>query len=394
MSKDNQAIVKVENVSKVFKLPHEKLSTVKQHFVNILNRKSYEKFKALDDVSFEIKKGEFFGIIGANGSGKSTLLKILAGIYQPTLGKVTIKGSLSPFIELGVGFNPELTARENIFLNAAILGMSRKQTEEKFNEIVKFSELEDFLDQKFKNFSSGMQVRLAFSIAIQANADLLLVDEVLAVGDSLFQQKCFETFLRLKKEGKTIIFVSHDLASIQDFSDRVLLIEEGKIAFVGDTNKTVLEYMKAGTRKANTGSVQKNDDKKVKIQKVIATDNEGNQREVFGLYEDFIIDCEIKNSIKRNINFGVSIHRTDGVYCAGVSTFLDNKPIEPGVKKISVRFYHPMLLPGSYYLVTGVFGQTDKQIIDFKDRALYFRIFGEAAGRGVSFIEHEWRFSK
>ena len=152
MSKEKETIISVENVSKIFKLPHEKYSTVKQHFLNIFNPKGYEKFKALDDVSFEVKKGEFFGIIGANGSGKSTLLKILAQIYQPTSGKVTINGTLSPFIELGVGFNPELTARDNIFLNAAILGLTKKQTEEKFNQIVEFSELRNFLDQKLKNF--------------------------------------------------------------------------------------------------------------------------------------------------------------------------------------------------------------------------------------------------
>src|SRR3990167_2586956 len=183
---EKETIIQIENLTKVFKLPHEKITSEKQQFVSLFSSKGYERFKALDNVSFEIRKGEFFGIIGENGSGKSTLLKILAGIYQPTSGQININGNLSPFIELGVGFNPELSARDNVFLNAAILGLTKQQTEEEFAEIVSFSELENFMDQKLKNFSSGMQVRLAFSVAIKAESEILLIDEVLAVGDVLF----------------------------------------------------------------------------------------------------------------------------------------------------------------------------------------------------------------
>src|SRR3990167_10013722 len=239
---EKETIIQIENLTKVFKLPHEKITSEKQQFVSLFSSKGYERFKALDNVSFEIRKGEFFGIIGANGSGKSTLLKILAGIYQPSSGKVTVTGSLSPFIELGVGFNPELTARENIYLNAAILGISRKQTESKFDEIVKLSELENFLDQKLKNFSSGMQVRLAFSIAVQNDPDILLVDEVLAVGDVLFQRKCFDKFKEFKAKGKTVVFVSHDLNSIEEFCDRVAYFSNGKLVAVGETEKIMKIY--------------------------------------------------------------------------------------------------------------------------------------------------------
>lgn len=240
----DETIVSIKNITKVFKFPHERLFTAKQHFVNLFSRKALRKFTALEDISFEIKKGEFFGIIGSNGSGKSTLLKILAGIYQPTEGKIKIKGSLSPFIELGVGFNPELTARDNVYLNAAILGLARKETEKKFNEIVEFSELENFMDQKLKNFSSGMQVRLAFSIAIHAQADILLIDEVLAVGDVAFQQKCFEVFRNLKKQSKTVIFVSHDLGTIAEFCDEVALINKSKLLKIGKPREVITEYLK------------------------------------------------------------------------------------------------------------------------------------------------------
>lgn len=247
MKKD--IVIKVENISKTFVLPHEKYSTAKQRFTNIFVRKSFEKFKALDNISFEIKKGEFFGIIGSNGSGKSTLLKILAKIYQPTSGSISVNGRVAPFIELGVGFNPELTARENVFLNAAILGLSKKETEEKFDEIIDFAELRNFVDQKLKNFSSGMQVRLAFSIAIQAQTEILLIDEVLAVGDAAFQQKCFDVFRNLRKEGKTIIFVSHALNVVEEFCQRVAFIDKGKLISVGKPRNIINDYLERITEK-------------------------------------------------------------------------------------------------------------------------------------------------
>src|SRR6185312_8467854 len=182
---------------------------------------------ALKDISFEVKKGEFFGIVGRNGSGKSTMLKILAGIYQPTKGGVQKSGKLVPFIELGVGFNPELSGRENVFLNGALLGFSRKEIAAMYDEIVAFAELEKFMDQKLKNYSSGMQVRLAFSIAIRAKSDILLIDEVLAVGDASFQQKCFDYFYKLKQDKRTVVFVSHDMGAVERFCDRAVLIDNG-----------------------------------------------------------------------------------------------------------------------------------------------------------------------
>lgn len=236
--------IKVSNVSKTFILPHEKSSSVKSAFINFYRKKKgYEKQQVLNDISFEIKKGEFFGIVGRNGSGKSTLLKLLAGIYTPDSGDIQINGKLTPFIELGVGFNPELSGRENVFLNGALLGFSRKEMEAMYSEIVEFAELERFMDQKLKNYSSGMQVRLAFSIAIRANTDVLVLDEVLAVGDAAFQEKCYKYFERLKKDKKTVVLVTHDMDAVRRFCTRALMIKSGDIKAIGSTNEIASQYM-------------------------------------------------------------------------------------------------------------------------------------------------------
>jgi ABC-type polysaccharide/polyol phosphate transport system ATPase subunit len=237
------AAVVVDDVSKAFSIPHQQRTTVKEYFLHPLRRTTHERQAALSNVSFEVPSGEFFGIIGPNGSGKSTLLKILGGIYREDTGSVTIDGRLSPFIELGVGFNHELSARDNVRINATLLGLTLKEVRNRFDDIVAFAELERFVDQKLKNFSSGMQLRLAYSIAIQVDFDILLLDEVLAVGDQSFQEKCFATFERMRREGKTIVFVSHDLASVSRFCDRVLLLRAGRMEAIGDPASVIDKYL-------------------------------------------------------------------------------------------------------------------------------------------------------
>ncbi len=241
-----EVAIRVENVSKDFVLPHEKVNSIKGMFTGAAKRRGKQKSKetqhALKDISFEIKQGEFFGIVGRNGSGKSTMLKILAGIYQPTQGKVYTRGKLVPFIELGVGFNPELTGRENVYLNGAMLGFSEKEVDAMYESIVKFAELERFMDQKLKNYSSGMQVRLAFSMAIRAEADILLIDEVLAVGDADFQRKCYEYFNELKHKKKTVVFISHDMSAVEQYCDRVALIDENVVKEIGDPQPVTSHY--------------------------------------------------------------------------------------------------------------------------------------------------------
>ena len=234
--------IEVSGVSKSFEIPHDQRTTLKEYFLHPLRRTTYEENRALENVSFEVERGEFFGIVGPNGSGKSTLLKILAGIYRADSGNVRVNGLLSPFIELGVGFNPELNARDNIRVNGTLLGLTRRELDEKFDDILAFAELERFVDQKLKNYSSGMHVRLAFSIAIQVPFDILLLDEVLAVGDQEFQEKCFATFERFRDERKTVVLVSHDLESVGRFCERTLLLDHGLAKAVGPTQDVLDVY--------------------------------------------------------------------------------------------------------------------------------------------------------
>jgi ABC-2 type transport system ATP-binding protein len=239
----DEIAIKVEDVGKIFRLPHEKNVSIKSAVINFYSRKrTFEKQQVLKDVSFEVKKGEFFGIVGRNGSGKSTLLKMLAGIYSPSKGGIQINGKLTPFIELGVGFNPELTGRENVYLNGALLGFNRKEMATLYDEIVEFAELDRFMDQKLKNYSSGMQVRLAFSIAIRARSEILLLDEVLAVGDAIFQKKCYDYFKQLKKDKRTVVFVSHDSSALLEYCNKGILLEKGQVLHRGTIEMIVNEY--------------------------------------------------------------------------------------------------------------------------------------------------------
>lgn len=300
--------VRVENVSKVFRLPHEKHSSLKSSFINFRPRqRTFELQQALKDVSFEIKEGEFFGIVGRNGSGKSTLLKLLAGIYTPTSGLVKVNGSLTPFIELGVGFNPELTGRENIFLNGALLGFSRKEMQAMYGDIVAFAELKRFMDQKLKNYSSGMEVRLAFSIAIKVNSDILLLDEVLAVGDAAFQKKCFDYFRKLKKDKKTVVFISHDMNAVREYCDRAILIEKGSVLKSGSADAVAQEYTKlflSGKQNFETDEKKRWGTGKAKIEKIESS------------FQKSKVTISILNSFKKAVEepvFGLTITNPVGV---------------------------------------------------------------------------------
>ena len=235
-------VIQLSKISKTFILPHERRDTLKENLIHILRKRSYENFHALKDVSFTINKGDFIGIVGKNGSGKSTLLKIISGIYKPNGGVVHVTGSIAPFLELGIGFQQELTARENIRVNATLLGLTGKQIAERFDEIVSFAEIENFLDLKIKNYSSGMRARLAFAIAKEADADIYLCDEVLAVGDESFQQKCVNVFKDWKEQGKTIVLVSHNSDQIKDLCTRAVLLDQGQIVIDDDPVKVIEAY--------------------------------------------------------------------------------------------------------------------------------------------------------
>lgn len=235
-------MIALEELNKVFRLPHDRRTTLRQRFVGLFKKNTYEELYAIRDINLKISEGEFLGIIGKNGAGKSTLLKLIAGVLEPTSGKITLNGNIAPFLELGVGFQGDLTAKDNIFLYGALLGMSRREIENKYDWIIDFSGLERFVDAKLKNLSSGMQVRLGFSITVSVESPILLVDEVLAVGDMDFQRKCYDSFEKFKKNGRTILFVSHDLTAVEKFCDRVILLENGRIKEGGKASNVLSIY--------------------------------------------------------------------------------------------------------------------------------------------------------
>lgn len=317
-SDSSDIALKVEHVSKSFRLPTEQSSGIKQAFINYMRGvRGYTEQHVLNDISFEVKKGDFFGIVGRNGSGKSTLLKIISEIYAPEKGKVTVNGSLVPFIELGVGFNPELTGRENVYLNGAMLGFSKSEIDAMYDEIVEFAELHEFMDQKLKNYSSGMQVRLAFSVAIKAQGDILVLDEVLAVGDEAFQRKCFQYFAQLKKEKRTVILVTHDMNSVARFCNKAMLINKGKISTIGNIKDVVRGYEKLNQTVVVTDQLNGDMGGSIKTNNkgsITATLNESNSRIVrVGAGEKLKFDIEIIPEISmENIFLGLVIQKSSG----------------------------------------------------------------------------------
>jgi len=386
----DDVIIKVDNLSKTFKLPHEKHASLKSAFVNVLRpKKGYELQQALNDVSFEIKKGEFFGIVGRNGSGKSTLLKLLAGIYTPTSGQVHVRGTLTPFIELGVGFSPELTGRENVYLNGSLLGFSRKEMHKMYKGIVEFAELEKFMDQKLKNYSSGMQVRLAFSIAIRAESDILLVDEVLAVGDEAFQRKCLDIFEEYKAKNRTVVLVTHDMSTVEQFCTRGILINNGVLRDIGDPRKIAKEYRdineKNSERLLAKDNLKKEDDAKLSI-----SGGKGTRQTRFSYGEQATICLEwAKSSEVKGI--GIAILKQSGEYIFGTNTFLDKIPLS-GRKRISYSV-NLDLGPGTFVVKAAVFGKDDKDVIKFIDDGPKFVMEEPAKGLkwgGLVHLPHQW----
>jgi ABC-2 type transport system ATP-binding protein len=252
-------VIEARGIHKTFRIPDQRLDTIKERVTHPLTRVRHRELHALRDVSFEVHKGEFFGIVGRNGSGKSTLLKILASIYRPDAGRVRVAGRMAPFIELGVGFNTELTARENIVLNGVLFGLTRQEARRRIDAVLDFAELRDFYDLKIKNYSSGMMVRLAFSIMVQADADIMLIDEVLAVGDAAFAQKCMDVFHERRNAGKTVVLVTHDMATVQTLCHRAMVLHEGELQYLGDPEDGALRYYRLNfaTESAGDGDAVK-----------------------------------------------------------------------------------------------------------------------------------------
>lgn len=357
--------VTVKDLHKTFKLPHEKHSGVKQAVLGIFKgNQGFETQKVLDDISFEIKEGEFFGIVGRNGSGKSTLLKLLAGIYTPDKGAVYVKGSLMPFIELGVGFNPELTGRENVYMNGALLGFGREEMEAMYDDIVAFAELEKFMDQKLKNYSSGMQVRLAFSIAIKSEADILLIDEVLAVGDAAFQKKCFDYFMKLKREKRTVILVTHDMSAVRQYCDRAIMIDKGKIVHSGKVEQVAQAYQRLFNDEiANSHEQTTEDEKRWGTRKVLAK-----KPKVIVSREKVRVEAtyEAKQTVDSTV-FGFNIYNSRGMNVLEGNTIREKvktRAMKQG-EKMEIIWEFPNMLASDTYTVS--VSTCDASVTEFYD---------------------------
>ena len=380
-------VVSVKSVAKDFYLPHDKSNSLKSKIVNIFGKKDkgVDIQHALKDVSFDVKKGEFFGIVGRNGSGKSTLLKIISQIYTPTKGSVKVNGRLVPFIELGVGFNPELTGRENVFLNGALLGFTHKEVQAQYDDIVQFAELEDFMDQKLKNYSSGMQVRLAFSVAIRAESDILILDEVLAVGDEAFQRKCNDYFFKAKREGKTVVLVTHSMESVRQFCDRAILIDDGIIKAEGNPDKVASSYSKLFIDEyveavSGDGMVVGESKERTRISDVFIKDisvkAHGKKRRNIQFKEDFSINLTIGSESEYNIVLGVHIINQSGQTVAAFSTkSLDNFHLKHGETSISFGIQN-IFGEGEYYLALAVETKNDKRLLIKESELSPFSVIG------------------
>ena len=387
----SKAIVEISKLTKSFKIPLEASSGVKQQLINILKgRKGYRVFTPLKDISFTINEGDFFGIVGRNGSGKSTLLKTIAGIYTPNSGNVKVHGSLVPFIELGVGFNPELTGRENIFLNGALLGFSHEEMESMYSAIVEFAELEDFMEERLKNYSSGMQVRLAFSIAIRAHADILLLDEVLAVGDEAFQKKCYSYFDKLKREKRTVILVTHDMAAVERFCTKAVFIEDGHVKMIGKPYRIAAAYSRSNSQNYDQTTGLNGDNEGAVPFKIVLRGTDGKEKTMYDFEETMTVDLSWQQKGVKHV--GVAIFRENGEYVYGPNTYQEKtSAIKDQTARYTVRLN---LNEGRYFIKAGLMGANDTKVIAFIEEGPFFSVqrdYGHGRWGGVTKLDHTWK---
>jgi ABC-type polysaccharide/polyol phosphate transport system ATPase subunit len=390
-----------------------KFLTLKSAIVNrslFSDLQQSEKFAALDGVSFKVEQSKTLSIIGENGSGKSTLLKLLARISKPTSGEVITKGRISALIELGAGFHPEISGRENIFINGIILGLTKKKIQEKLDDIVKFAELEDFIDNPVKSYSSGMYMRLGFSIAINVDPDILLVDEVLAVGDASFVPKCLDKINEFRRQGKTIIYVSHDLSTVERISDEVIWLKDGKIEMRGYPKRVCdayLEYIgKKDVKKAEVKHQEEEEEgetdrekrwgsKEIEINNVKMIDQKGKEKYIYEADEPFSIEFDVlAREQEKDFVFGIGIFNSEGISCYGTNTFIEDfRSIGiSGTGKVKVHIPALNLINGTYFLNVAVH-KRDGYPFDYHHFQYSFRVTSTEKDVGILRIPNEWEFS-
>jgi ABC-type polysaccharide/polyol phosphate transport system ATPase subunit len=382
-----------QGVDKRFAIPEERSHTLKERALHPFRRTRHEHLHALKDVSFEVAPGEFFGIVGRNGSGKSTLLKCLAGIYRTDAGQIWCNGRMSTFIELGVGFNPDLAAYDNVALNGIMLGLSPREARARYDKVIEFAELEEFQELKLKNYSSGMSVRLAFSVAIQVDAEILVIDEVLAVGDAAFQQKCFDVFIRMREEGRTIVFVTHDMSAVTRFCHRAMLLERGKIVALGDPTEIADQYLElAFGREVSHDDLEvatpRMGDGAARVSEVWLGDDRSEKRTVAPQSEPLTVNVLVKFN-EHVLDPAVSVTLlNEQRQSVVVATTTDDHDQSGGFQEGELAVFsfsmHNMLAPGRYYpIVTITHRGEGLDVIDRFTRDMSFVVTGLSASGGM-----------
>lgn len=410
--------IEIEQVSRIYKKysSQHRFKTFKSAIVKgdfFKSLKPNERVTALDNVSFTVEKGTTFGVIGENGSGKSTLLKVVTGITKPTSGHVTVNGKVSALIELGAGFHPEISGRENVFINGIMLGLSKKEINKKFDEIVRFAELEEFIDAPVKTYSSGMHMRLGFSVAINVNPDILLIDEVLAVGDASFVPKCLDRIDDFRRRGKTILFVSHDLTTVEKICDRVAWLKDGRVQTIGEPKRIVDTYLQDIAEKQEEDLELRQQEaeqeqvygdetrenrwgkREIEIKKVRVKDLDGKEKHVFSPDDGMILEMDVvAYSRIKDFVFGLGIFNSKGICCYGTNTSVEawESVSFQGEGKVVCRIDRLNLINGTYYLDIASH-KKDGYPYDYHRNLYSFMIFSTYKDTGILRPQHTWDFS-
>jgi ABC-type polysaccharide/polyol phosphate transport system ATPase subunit len=387
---EGPVVIEASGLEKVFRIPDQRIDSLKERATHPFTRVSYRELHALRKVSFDVHKGEFFGIVGRNGSGKSTLLKILASIYRADAGRVRMAGRVAPFIELGVGFNHELTARENCVLNGVLMGLTRREASRRLDQVIDFAELHDFVDLKLKNYSSGMMVRLAFAVMVQADADIMLIDEVLAVGDAAFGQKCMDVFHEKRRAGKTIVLVTHDMSTVQLLCHRAMLVHDGELRFIGAPEDAALEYYRLNFAD-QVGDPSQPPPERTPVHDVNARVVEARLRDATGDLvanveqgQPIVLDAVLEAARELvNPQFGIQVITEDGVVVFGFTRTLEERLVEGQHVRLSGEIEN-RLVPGRYYIDCWI--RRDREGGDMGLQALrlvHLVVYGTAQRHGV-----------